>query len=322
MDALAPPNAVRGGQDDVWRQHHAAASALAQCNDDGVALHRAVGEVSADQGAGRAAIQQRQNQQRQAVSHGSLYARTASADFGQGNSTMQVVSSRRSRRSRGLQMLSWLSLSVDGSNHDRTRRSLCPGVMRIGAQMFDSPALRGGIRPAGLTTDSSGHCRATFPELNRPAQQCKASRSFTSRHMPSMTLPTITPSQVRAALLLRDEIALLDVRHEAAFATGHPLFAANMAAGRIALEAGTRLPRKDVPIVLYDAGEGLVAQAADRLRGDGLYATFASSTAGCRPGRRRATNCSRTSIPTPRPSANWSSRAGIRPHCPRTKSPR
>jgi rhodanese-related sulfurtransferase len=80
-----------------------------------------------------------------------------------------------------------------------------------------------------------------------------------------MTLPAVTPSQVRRALKLRDEIALLDVRHEAAYATGHPLFAANIAADRIALEAGTRLPRKDVPIVVYDAGEGLVSQAADRL---------------------------------------------------------
>ncbi|CAN7626177.1 rhodanese-like domain-containing protein [Bradyrhizobium sp. LjRoot220] len=81
-----------------------------------------------------------------------------------------------------------------------------------------------------------------------------------------MTLPTITSSQVRTALLLRDEIALLDVRHEAAFATGHPLFAANMAADRIALEAELRLPRKDVPIVVYDAGEGLVSLAVDRLK--------------------------------------------------------
>ena len=80
-----------------------------------------------------------------------------------------------------------------------------------------------------------------------------------------MTPPTITSSQVRRSLLLREEIALIDIRHEAAFATGHPLFAANMAAGRIALEAEMRLPRKDVPIVLYDAGEGFVAQAADRL---------------------------------------------------------
>src|ERR1700692_2602452 len=80
-----------------------------------------------------------------------------------------------------------------------------------------------------------------------------------------MTPPSVTPSQIRAALLLREEIALLDVRHEAAYATGHPLFAANMAADRIALEAEARLPRKDVAILVYDAGEALVAQAADRL---------------------------------------------------------
>jgi rhodanese-related sulfurtransferase len=80
-----------------------------------------------------------------------------------------------------------------------------------------------------------------------------------------MNVPTVTPSQVRCALLLREEIALLDLRYEAAYATGHPLFAANLAADRIALEAETRLPRKDVPIVVYDAGEGLVAQVADHL---------------------------------------------------------
>jgi len=80
-----------------------------------------------------------------------------------------------------------------------------------------------------------------------------------------MPIPSITPAQIRCMLLLRDEIALLDVRHEAAFATGHPLFAANMAADRISLEAEIRLPRKDVPVVLYDAGEGFVAPAADRL---------------------------------------------------------
>ena len=77
-----------------------------------------------------------------------------------------------------------------------------------------------------------------------------------------MTVSSVSPQDIRATLLLRREIALLDVRHEAEFATGHPLFAANMAAGRIALEAELRLPRKDVPIVLYDNGEGLVAAAA------------------------------------------------------------
>jgi rhodanese-related sulfurtransferase len=77
-----------------------------------------------------------------------------------------------------------------------------------------------------------------------------------------MTIPTVTSQDIRTALLLRHEIALLDVRHEAAFATGHPLFAANMAAERIAIEAAVRLPRKTVPIVLYDDGEGLIAPAA------------------------------------------------------------
>ncbi|WP_375413637.1 rhodanese-like domain-containing protein [uncultured Bradyrhizobium sp.] len=80
-----------------------------------------------------------------------------------------------------------------------------------------------------------------------------------------MTTSPVAPGQVRRALLLREEIALLDVRHEAGYATGHPLFAANMAADRIELEAEMRLPRKDVPIVIYDAGDGLVLQAADRL---------------------------------------------------------
>ena len=108
-----------------------------------------------------------------------------------------------------------------------------------------------------------------------------------------MTALSVTPSQVRCALLLRDEIALLDLRHEAAYATGHPLFAANMAADRIALEAEVRLPRKNVPIVVYDAGEGLVPVATDRLGHWGIR-TFVSSTADCMPGGWRALSCSAT----------------------------
>jgi rhodanese-related sulfurtransferase len=80
-----------------------------------------------------------------------------------------------------------------------------------------------------------------------------------------MKLPTVTPADIRRALLLREEIALLDLRFEAAFATGHPLFAANMAVDQIAIEAEVRLPRKDAPVVLFDDGEGLVASGAERL---------------------------------------------------------
>ena len=99
--------------------------------------------------------------------------------------------------------------------------------------------------------------------MRRPVHRCRPGAVVIWQ---TMTTSLVTPSQVRCSLLLREEIALLDLRHEAAFATGHPLFAANMAAERIALEAGLRLPRKDVPIVIYDAGEGLVEQAAARLQ--------------------------------------------------------
>lgn len=79
-----------------------------------------------------------------------------------------------------------------------------------------------------------------------------------------MSVP-IASREVRRALLLRHEIALLDLRHEASFATGHPLFAANLAADRVGLEAAHRLPRKDGTIVLYDDDEELVRGAAGQL---------------------------------------------------------
>jgi len=87
------------------------------------------------------------------------------------------------------------------------------------------------------------------------------------------TLPVTTTAEVRAALLARREIALLDVREEAPFAEAHPLFAANLALSRIELEAWRRIPRRDVPIVVYGddngRGEGLARRAAERLAGLG-----------------------------------------------------
>jgi rhodanese-related sulfurtransferase len=76
---------------------------------------------------------------------------------------------------------------------------------------------------------------------------------------------TVTPHQIRNALLARDEIALIDLREESAFAAGHPLFAAQIPLRRLDLEAPWRLPRRNVPVVVYDAGEGLVAPALERL---------------------------------------------------------
>jgi rhodanese-related sulfurtransferase len=72
--------------------------------------------------------------------------------------------------------------------------------------------------------------------------------------------------QVRADLLARREIALLDVREEDPHAQAHPLFAANLPFGRVELDAYTKLPRRDVSIVVLDDGEGLAVPAAERLR--------------------------------------------------------
>jgi len=79
-------------------------------------------------------------------------------------------------------------------------------------------------------------------------------------------IATTTTRQVRQALLDRQEIALLDVREEAPFAQGHPLFAANLPAGRIELDAWTRIPRRATAIVVYDNGEGLAEPSAHALR--------------------------------------------------------
>ncbi|WP_144149204.1 rhodanese-related sulfurtransferase [Paraburkholderia sp. BCC1884] len=90
--------------------------------------------------------------------------------------------------------------------------------------------------------------------------------------------PVRSDEDVRAALLAKREIALLDVREEDPHAQCHPLFAANFPLSKIELEAYTRLPRRDVPIVLLDAGEGFAQRAAARL--DALGYTDVALLAG------------------------------------------
>lgn len=63
--------------------------------------------------------------------------------------------------------------------------------------------------------------------------------------------PAISVHEVRTALLTRREIAILDLRTEAAFATAHPLFAAQLPLERVEIEAPIRVPRRDTLVVLY-----------------------------------------------------------------------
>ena len=82
----------------------------------------------------------------------------------------------------------------------------------------------------------------------------------------SLPLPQLTPQDIRQALLAGEEIALLDLREEAPFAEGHPLWAANLPAGKIEIDAWQRLPRRDTRIAIYDNGEGLTEGAARSLQ--------------------------------------------------------
>ncbi|WP_175921259.1 rhodanese-related sulfurtransferase [Burkholderia latens] len=79
--------------------------------------------------------------------------------------------------------------------------------------------------------------------------------------------PVASYQDVRARLLARDEIALIDVREEDPYAQGHPLWAANFPLSKLELDAWTRIPRRDTPVVVFgDAGgEDLAPRAAEKL---------------------------------------------------------
>ena len=80
---------------------------------------------------------------------------------------------------------------------------------------------------------------------------------------------TWSAGEVRASLIDRKEIALLDVRDEASFADAHPLFAASLPLDRLEAEIGDRVPRRTTPIVVYDNGEQIAALAVSKLRNVG-----------------------------------------------------
>jgi len=78
-------------------------------------------------------------------------------------------------------------------------------------------------------------------------------------------IPFKSYEYIRNALLERREIGFLDVREEGPHAEEHPLFAANLPLSRIEFDAYAKLPRRDVPIVTIDEGEGFAELAAKRL---------------------------------------------------------
>ena len=82
-------------------------------------------------------------------------------------------------------------------------------------------------------------------------------------------IPSIDARALRARIMGTGELALIDVREASAYAKGHILYAASLPLARLELLAERALPRRSVPIVVCDGGEGLAARAAARLTDSG-----------------------------------------------------
>jgi len=75
----------------------------------------------------------------------------------------------------------------------------------------------------------------------------------------------LSPQQVKPRLTSGGEIAFLDIREHGQYGEGHPFFAVPMPYSRLEIDAPRLLPRRTVPIVLLDDGDGVAEKAARRL---------------------------------------------------------
>jgi rhodanese-related sulfurtransferase len=80
---------------------------------------------------------------------------------------------------------------------------------------------------------------------------------------------SITPMELRDRLRSGGEIAIVDAREEAVFHERHLLMASCLPLSRLELLAPGLLPRRSVPIVVCDEGEGLAERAAIRMTAGG-----------------------------------------------------
>ena len=80
---------------------------------------------------------------------------------------------------------------------------------------------------------------------------------------------SITAAELRRRYQAGGEIAIVDAREEGSFHERHLLMASCLPLSRLELIAPGLLPRRSVPIVVCDAGEGLAERAAARLAAGG-----------------------------------------------------
>lgn len=85
---------------------------------------------------------------------------------------------------------------------------------------------------------------------------------------------TIEPATLKAMLHDGEELAILDAREEAEFATSHLLMAACVPLSHMEALLDARVPRRDARVVWMDAGEGFAEMAAARASKLGYSALY------------------------------------------------
>ena len=79
----------------------------------------------------------------------------------------------------------------------------------------------------------------------------------------------ISAAEAKARIHEGGEIAFLDVREAGEFGEGHPFLAVPAPYGRLELIAPGLMPRRAVPVILIDGGDGVAERAASRLEAIG-----------------------------------------------------
>ncbi len=88
----------------------------------------------------------------------------------------------------------------------------------------------------------------------------------------SSDLRAVSPRDLKRMLGENGELAILDLREEGTFGTGHLLFAVPAPLSRLEMIVDDLVPRKDAPIVLVNGGSGdrtLIRRGAEKLAGFG-----------------------------------------------------
>ena len=91
----------------------------------------------------------------------------------------------------------------------------------------------------------------------------------------------LSPASMRKVLSGQDEFAFLDVREQGVHAQGHPFHACSVPLSHLEMMVADLVPRRTVPVILFDHGDdGLADRAADKLANGG-YTDLSVLEGGC-----------------------------------------